>query len=71
MGLPATGRRVGEWVVDPRWWAGRCEVAITTVQRWVAEHDIAAGMPLEALRQRVGLPAAELVSELLDGTGLE
>ncbi|ORC02103.1 selenocysteine-specific translation elongation factor, partial [Mycobacterium persicum] len=26
---------------------------------------------LEALRQRVGLPAAELVSELLDGTGLE
>ncbi|ETW21169.1 hypothetical protein MGAST_27690 [Mycobacterium gastri 'Wayne'] len=41
------------------------------MQRWAIEHDIAAGMPLEALRQRVGLPAAELVSELLDGTGLE
>ncbi|ORV70135.1 selenocysteine-specific translation elongation factor [Mycobacterium gastri] len=70
-GLPATGHRVGEWVVDPQWWAGRRELAVTTVQRWAIEHDIAAGMPLEALRQRVGLPAAELVSELLDGTGLE
>lgn len=71
MGLPATGHRVGEWVVDPPWWAGRRELAVTTVRRWAADHDIAAGMPLEALRQRVGLPAAELVSELLDGTGLE
>ncbi|KZS57827.1 translation elongation factor [Mycobacterium kansasii] len=71
MGLPAAGRRVGEWVVDPQWWAGRRQLAITTVQRWAAEHDIAAGMPLQALRQRVGLPAAELVSELLDGSGLE
>ncbi|WP_099224207.1 selenocysteine-specific translation elongation factor [Mycobacterium persicum] len=71
MGLPAAGRQVGEWVVDPQWWAGRRELAVTTVRRWAAERDIAAGMPLEALRQRVGLPAAELVSELLDGTGLE
>ncbi|BCI84797.1 hypothetical protein NIIDMKKI_00030 [Mycobacterium kansasii] len=71
MGLRATGHRVGDWVVDPQWWAGRRELAVMTVQRWAAEHDIAAGMPLEALRQRVGLPTAELVSELLDGTGLE
>jgi selenocysteine-specific elongation factor len=28
-------------------------------------------MPLEALRQRVGLPAADLVPKLLEGTGFE
>ena len=28
-------------------------------------------MPLETVRQEVGLPGAELVAELLDGTGLE
>lgn len=71
MGLPVTGQRVGDWVVDPQWWAGRRASAITTVQRWADEHDIAAGMPLETVRQQVGLPAAELVRELLDGTGLE
>ncbi|WP_099184408.1 selenocysteine-specific translation elongation factor [Mycobacterium kansasii] len=71
MGLRATGHRVGDWVVDPQWGAGRRERAGMTGQRGAAEHDIAAGMPLEALRQRGGLPTAELVSELLDGTGLE
>jgi selenocysteine-specific elongation factor len=41
------------------------------VRRWAVEHDVAAGMPLETLRQQVGLPAVELVAALLDGTGLE
>jgi selenocysteine-specific elongation factor len=71
MGFEATGQRVGEWVVDPQWWAERRQHMITAVQRWAAEHDIAAGMPLETLRQQVGLPAAELVPSLLEGTGLE
>jgi selenocysteine-specific elongation factor len=71
MGVPATGHTVGEWVVNPQWWSGRREAAIATVQRWASEHDIAAGMPLEALRQQVGLPAAELVSKLIEGTGLQ
>lgn len=71
MGLPAIGDRVGDWVVDPQWWAGRRAAATAAVQRWAAEHDVAAGMPLEALRQQVGLPAAQLVAALLDGTGLE
>ncbi|MBV9321966.1 MAG: SelB C-terminal domain-containing protein [Mycobacterium sp.] len=71
MGLPATGQRIGDWVVDPQWWAGRREHMVATVRRWADEHDIAAGMPLETLRQQVGLPAAELVPKLLDGTGLE
>ncbi len=71
MGMPATGHRVGDWVVDPQWWADRRQRAIATVQRWAEEHDIAAGMPLETLRQMLSLPAAELVAALLDGTGLD
>lgn len=71
MGLPPRGQRVGDWVVDPRWWAARREEAAATVRRWAGDHDIAAGMPLETLRQEVGLPAADLMPKLLEGTGLE
>jgi selenocysteine-specific elongation factor len=71
MGLPPRGQRVGEWVMDPQWWAGRRESATAAVRRWAEDHDIAAGMPPETLRQRVGLPAVELVPKLLEGTGLE
>ena len=71
MGFEATGQRVGEWVVDPHWWSERRQQMMTAVDRWSADHDIAAGMPLETLRQQVELPAAELVAGLLDGTGLE
>jgi selenocysteine-specific elongation factor len=71
MGLPANGFRVGEWVVDPQWWAAQRERAAAAVHSWAAEHDIAAGMPLETVRQEVGLPAGELVPKLLEGTGLE
>lgn len=71
MGLPVHGQRVGAWVIDPQWWAARRDCAATAVRGWADDHDIAAGMPLETLRQRVGLPAAELVPKLLEGTGLE
>ncbi|OBF58301.1 translation elongation factor [Mycobacterium sp. 852002-50816_SCH5313054-b] len=71
MGLPLCGLRVGDWVVDPRWWADRRDCATAAVRRWADEHDIAAGMPLEALRQRAGLPAAELLAPLIAGTGVE
>ena len=71
MGFEVTGQRVADWVVDPQWWAERRQQMMTAVQRWAADHDVAAGMPLETLRQQVGLPAAELVPSLLDGTGLE
>ena len=71
MGFAAIGLRVGDWIVDQQWWAERRQQMMTAVQRWSAEHDIAAGMPLETLRQQVGLPAAGLVPKLLDGTGFE
>ncbi|PQE01794.1 selenocysteine-specific translation elongation factor [Mycobacterium sp. EPG1] len=71
MGFREFGLRVGEWMVDPRWWAQRREELTAAVAHWSAQHDIAAGMPLETLRREIGLPAAELVPALLDGSGLE
>ncbi|BBX63917.1 translation elongation factor [Mycobacterium saskatchewanense] len=71
MGVALSGLRVGDWVVAPRWWADRRERATAAVRRWADAHEVAAGMPLEAVRQQAGLPATELVSKLLDGTGLE
>ncbi len=71
MGFAVDGLRVGDWVVDQQWWAQRRHQLTTAVTDWSSRHDIAAGMPLETVRQQVGLPAAELVTALLDGTGLE
>ncbi|MBO0678630.1 SelB C-terminal domain-containing protein [Mycolicibacterium sp. S2-37] len=71
MGLPEVGHRIGDWVVDPQWWAAQRTAAADVVRRWAAEHDIAAGMPAEALRRRLDLPTPELIAPLLDATGLE
>ena len=71
MGFPVTGQRVGDWVVDPQWWAERRQQLMTAVKRWSAEHDIAAGCRWRRCGSRSELPAAELVPQLLDGTGLE
>ncbi|KUH84589.1 selenocysteine-specific translation elongation factor [Mycobacterium sp. IS-1556] len=71
MGFDTGGTRVGEWVVDDGWWAQRRQQMMTAVARWAAEHDVAAGMPLETLRQQAGLPAAELLPALLAGTELQ
>ncbi|MGV0718603.1 selenocysteine-specific translation elongation factor [Mycolicibacterium sp. XJ662] len=70
MGFAVDGLRIGEWVVDPAWWAQQRRQVSEAVERWSTEHDIAAGMPLETLRQELELPAVELVTALLDGTGL-
>jgi selenocysteine-specific elongation factor len=71
MGFQEAGLRIGHWVVNPQWWAGRRQHMVTAVAAWSAQHDVAAGMPLETVRQQAGLPAADLVPALLDGTGLE
>ena len=71
MGFPVIGLRVGDWVVDKDWWSDRRQQVMTAVTDWSARNDIEAGMPLETLRQAAGLPAAELVAALLDGSGLE
>jgi selenocysteine-specific elongation factor len=71
MGLPPIGLRIGAWVVDETWWAQRRDHAVAAVRQWSADHDVAAGMPLETLRRETGLPAADLVAPLLAGTALE
>lgn len=71
MGFDANGTRVGDWVVDDEWWAQRRRQMAAALDDWTAGHDVAAGMPLEALRQHAGVPAAELLHALLDGTGLQ
>jgi selenocysteine-specific elongation factor len=71
MGLPLDGQRVGDWVVNPQWWAARRDHATAAVQRWAADRDVAAGMPLQALRHQTEIPDAELLPKLLEGTGLQ
>lgn len=71
MGLPQAGRRVGKWLVDEGIWARSRQDALERLAAWSAAHPVAAGMPVEALRHEVGLPGAELVPDLLSGTGLE
>jgi selenocysteine-specific elongation factor len=70
MGFRETGLQIGPWVVDPQWWAARRQQMMTAVAEWSADHDVAAGMPLETARRHAGLPASELVPALLDGTDL-
>ncbi|SEP37477.1 selenocysteine-specific translation elongation factor [Amycolatopsis saalfeldensis] len=70
MGLPETGDRLGDWCVDPaRMTRLRAEVA-EVVEGWHRGHVVAAGMPVETLRQQLGLPAPGLVGPVLAGTGL-
>ncbi|WP_193045661.1 selenocysteine-specific translation elongation factor [Mycolicibacterium baixiangningiae] len=71
MGMPLEGQRVGDWVVDRTWWDQRRAQAVAAAQQWAAQHDVAAGMPLEALRREIGLPVIELVAPLLADTPLE
>ncbi|MEO3761665.1 SelB C-terminal domain-containing protein [Mycobacterium sp. B14F4] len=71
MGFETSGARIGDWVVDEQWWAARRRQMMAAVRDWSADNDIAAGMPLGTLRQRSGLPAAELLGPLLEGTGLQ
>ncbi|MDQ7802950.1 SelB C-terminal domain-containing protein [Amycolatopsis sp. A133] len=68
LGLPETGDRLGDWCADGERFAALRAEAAGIVGAW---DRTAAGVPVEALRQRLGLPAAELVVPVLAGTGFE
>lgn len=72
LGLPEVGERLGAWHADPAHLNRvRAEVG-EVVAAWAREHPLAAGIPVEALRQRLGLPDAELVPAVLsDGLVLK
>ena len=62
---PAAALRAGDWLVDPgraeRWRAALAAV----VAAHAATHPLEHGLPVEAARQRLGLPDARLVAALL------
>ncbi|WP_290061786.1 SelB domain-containing protein [Amycolatopsis solani] len=68
MGLPEAGERLGGWCADEERFAALRAEAAAIVGGW---DRTAAGVPVEALRQRLGLPAPELVVPVLRGTGFE
>jgi selenocysteine-specific elongation factor len=72
MGLPPPGagaRRDHGWYVDPGHWAQVVQDAVAHVSTWAREHPVAAGMPADALRQRLDLPT-EIVDGALRAAGL-
>ncbi|MFE0024437.1 selenocysteine-specific translation elongation factor [Amycolatopsis sp. NPDC059021] len=71
MGLAETGERIGGWLADPAGFARLRAEAPDVVAAWAAEHPVAVGMPVETLRQHLGLPASELLTPLLAGTDLD
>ncbi|MDQ0378822.1 selenocysteine-specific translation elongation factor [Amycolatopsis thermophila] len=70
MGFPLAGKRIGEWIVDDEALARARDEALSRFAEWSGRDPVAAGMPVEALRRVLRLPAAELVPAALDGTGL-
>ncbi|WP_326837465.1 selenocysteine-specific translation elongation factor [Amycolatopsis rhabdoformis] len=67
LGLPEVGERLGDWHADPAHLARLREDVPAVVAEWSGEHPIAAGMPVDVLRRRLGLPAADLVPAVLTG----
>jgi selenocysteine-specific elongation factor len=66
MGVPSGGTPVaGPWLADPGHWAGLRDRLAEEVARHAAAHPLEAGIPLEALRHRLGLPDRALVEALL------
>ncbi|WP_116204701.1 selenocysteine-specific translation elongation factor [Amycolatopsis circi] len=72
LGLPEAGERLGGWHADPAH-LGRLRAEVPqVVATWTREHPLAAGIPVEAFRQRLDLPDAELVPAVLsDGLVLK
>ncbi|MEV6303009.1 selenocysteine-specific translation elongation factor [Actinoplanes sp. NPDC051861] len=63
---PATGIPVvGEWVVDPGYWASLQERLAAEVSRHAVEHPLEPGIASEALRHLLDLPDRALVEALV------
>jgi selenocysteine-specific elongation factor len=63
--VPPTAVRAGDWLVDPdraaRWRAA----LVRAVAEHAAAHPLEHGLPVEAARQRLGLPDARIIAALL------
>ena len=56
---------VGDWYADPSHWAALGDRLPSEVDAYQREHPLEPGMPLEALRHRLGLPDRTLVTALV------
>jgi selenocysteine-specific elongation factor len=61
MGWPTRGRQVGDWLVHEDHWRTLEARVRTDVKTWLDAHPLAAGMPVEILRQTLGLPDTDLI----------
>jgi selenocysteine-specific elongation factor len=66
MGWPGGGRRIGAWLAHEEDRAALAARASTAVTEWLERNPLAPGMPVESVRQTLGLPATEIVAELLN-----
>ncbi|MGK5682031.1 selenocysteine-specific translation elongation factor [Actinoplanes sp. URMC 104] len=68
MGVPLTGSVspvAGDWYADPTHWASLGERLPAEVTSYLREHPLEPGMPIDALRHRLGLPDRTLVTALV------
>lgn len=60
-----------DWHADPALWATLVRSAPAETESWQRDHPLEPGMPAEVLRQRLSLPAPELLAPLLRAAGLD
>ncbi|MCZ7437459.1 selenocysteine-specific translation elongation factor [Micromonospora sp. WMMC241] len=66
MGVPPTASPVaGDWLADPEHWRDLGRRLAEEVAHYAGEHPLAAGVPVDVLRHRLGLPDRALVTALL------
>ncbi|UWP79320.1 selenocysteine-specific translation elongation factor [Dactylosporangium fulvum] len=67
MGVPADGVTAvaGDWLADPEHWAALRTRLVSEVDRYAAAHPVDPDVPVDAVRQRLGLPDRALVEALV------
>ncbi|NJC72421.1 selenocysteine-specific translation elongation factor [Planosporangium thailandense] len=66
MGVTVSSRPVaGDWLADPDHWSALRKRLVAEVTRYVREHPLEPGAPVEVLRHALGLPDRALVDALV------
>ncbi|WP_432953414.1 selenocysteine-specific translation elongation factor [Micromonospora haikouensis] len=66
MGVPVTAAPVaGDWLADPEHWRSLAARLTAEATRYAAAHPLEAGVPVDVLRHRLGLPDRALVEALV------
>ncbi|MGY3518986.1 selenocysteine-specific translation elongation factor [Micromonospora sp. PTRAS2] len=66
MGVPVTAAPVaGDWLADPEHWRSLAARLTAETTRYAAAHPLEAGVPVDVLRHRLGLPDRALVEALV------